>query len=742
MRSGGTASATVAAAPTRRARPIILVAGNPNSGKSTLFNALTGSHVKVSNYPGVTVTRTTASLDLPGLGPTDLVDLPGTYSLSARSRDEQVAVDAVLGRGGTRPDAVLIVVDATALSRNLYFVHEVLETGARVVVALNMIDEAQQQGVEIDVARLSAQLGAPVVPTVARSRRGLDALRTALTSAIDAPKRLSMTIPMSSETRNDIDTVAEVVVREMPASHESARAWATWMLLSLDDASSDDLVGVPTAARAAADDVRRASAAQGRNLDLEIISARYAHVDEIVRDVVRQPAERRPSWTERLDSVLTHRVWGALIFAVVMLALFQALFSWSEPAIDFIQRSIAALQNVVGAAMPAGPFTDLVTDGIIAGVGNVVAFVPQIALLFLFIGVMEDVGYLARVAFVIDRVMGRVGLHGKSFVPMLSGFSCAVPAVMATRTLEHRTDRMLTMAVLPLMSCSARLPVYVLVIATVFRPEARVFGFASAGAVALFSMYLLSVTAALTAAAVLRRTVLKGPRPTLVLELPPYRRPVMRVLFRNTWRQVRSFLVDAGTTILALTIIVWALLSYPRHPATETRFDAKRAAIEQTAPAGPERDAQLEALSGQKHGEELRTSVGGMLGRVLEPVLEPLGFDWRIGVGILGAFMAREVFVSTMGIVFDINDADEQNQPLRDALRNATRSDGTPLMTPLTGVALMVFFVLACQCASTLAVVRRESGSWRWPAFMFAYQTALAYCAALVVYQGGRLLGY
>jgi ferrous iron transport protein B len=741
MRPGGTASATVAAAPARRPRPVILVAGNPNSGKSTLFNALTGSHVKVSNYPGVTVTRTTGALDLPGLGPAELVDLPGTYSLSARSRDEQVAVDAVLGRGGARPDAVLIVVDATALGRNLYFVHEVLETGARVVVALNMIDEAQEQGVEIDVARLSARLGAPVVPTVARSRRGLDALRTALTSALDAPRRMSLTIPMAAEARAAIDTVAEAAAREMPFSHESARAWATWILLSLDE-PSDDLVGIPAAVRAVADDVRREAAASGRNLDLEIIGARYGHVDDIVGEVVRHPAVTRPSWTARLDSVLTHRLWGTLIFAAVMLALFQALFSWSEPAIDFIQRSIAGLQNAVDQAMPAGPFTDLVANGIVAGVGNVVAFVPQIALLFLFIGVMEDVGYLARVAFVIDRVMGRVGLHGKSFVPMLSGFSCAVPAVMATRTLEHRTDRMLTMAVLPLMSCSARLPVYVLVIATVFRPGARVFGFASAGAVALFSMYLLSVTAALTAAAVLRRTVLKGPRPTLVLELPPYRRPVARVLLRNTWRQVRAFLVDAGTTILALTIIVWALLSYPRHPAAEGRFDARRAAIEQTTPAGPVRDARLEALAGQKHGEALRSSVGGQLGRVLEPVLEPLGFDWRIGVGILGAFMAREVFVSTMGIVFDINDADEQNQPLRDALRGATRADGTPLMTPLTGIALMVFFVLACQCASTLAVVRRESGSWRWPAFMFAYQTSLAYVAALVVYQGGRLLGY
>jgi ferrous iron transport protein B len=355
---------------------------------------------------------------------------------------------------------------------------------------------------------------------------------------------------------------------------------------------------------------------------------------------------------------------------------------------------------------------------------------------------MEDVGYLARVAFVIDRVMGRVGLHGKSFVPMLSGFSCAVPAVMATRTLESRTDRMLTMAVLPLMSCSARLPIYVLVIATVFRPDARVFGVASAGAVTLLAMYLLSVVTALTAAAVLRRTVLKGPRPTLVLELPPYRRPVARVLLRNVWRQVRAFLVDAGTTILALTIIVWALLSYPRHPATAERFSAERAEIEQSVAAGAERSERLDALAGKEHGEQLRASIGGRLGHLMEPVLKPLGFDWRIGVGILGAFTAREVFVSTMGIVFDINNADEQTQPLRDALRNARRTDGSLLMTPLTGVALMVFFVLACQCASTLAVVRRESGSWRWPAFMFAYQTLLAYIAALVVYQGGRLLGF
>ncbi len=756
MRAGGAPAPAAPPSGAQAARPVILVAGNPNSGKSTLFNALTGAHVKVSNYPGVTVTRTTAVIQIPGFGPADLVDLPGTYSLSARSRDEQVAVDAVLGRVGQRPDAVLIVVDATALARNLYFVTEVLETGAHVIVALNMVDEARASGIEIDLQRLAIRIGAPVVPIVARSGENLSGLLGALATALGAPRRLAPTVALPDAARHDVDELTTIVEREMHADHATARAWATWVLLSVDDHAPDDLAGIPAGVRAAARRITHEAAEKGRNIDLEIIGARYQRVDAIVAETVQHRPSSKKTWTDRVDGVLTHRVFGVIIFLSVMLALFQALFSWSEPVIALVQDTVAWLQNAVAGAMPAGAFTDLLTDGVIAGVGNVLAFVPQIGLLFLFIGVMEDTGYLARVAFVIDRVMGRVGLHGKSFVPMLSGFSCAVPAVMATRTLESRTDRMLTMAVLPLMSCSARLPVYVLVIATVFRPGMRVFGVASAAAVTLLAMYLLSVTAALTAAAVLRRTVLRGPRPTLMLELPPYRRPVMRVLLQTTWRQVRSFLVDAGTTILALTIIVWAVLSYPRSdvrtgtvPPVLEGGQSPLAPSARTVPhAGQVGTVPLDTQGGLSpaspitRGERLRNSFGGRLGRFMEPVLQPLGFDWRIGVGILGAFTAREVFVSTMGIVFDIDNADEQSQPLRDALRSAKRADGSVLMTPLTGVSLMVFFVLACQCASTLAVVRRESGSWTWPAFMFAYQTAMAYVASLVVYQGGRWLGF
>jgi ferrous iron transport protein B len=721
----------------------VLLAGNPNSGKSTLFNALTGARAKVSNYPGVTVTRTSAPLRPGAAGTVELVDLPGTYSLSARSRDEQVAVDALLGRSGAPPAAVVVVADASALARSLYLVVELLETGVPVVVALSMMDEARSRRIDVDVAALASALGVPVVPVVAPKGEGLEALGDAIGRAVggQAPAEASTRAPLPPATEAAVAEVARAVERHEPVGPTACRALATWLLLSLDDHEIDELAHISGELREAARRVRRRAASEGRDLDREIIGARYAFVDAVVERAVTSEPSRGPSWTERIDSVLTHRVWGFVVFATVMLALFQALFSWSEPAIGFIEAQVTRLQDVTAASLPDGPLRDLLVNGVIAGVGNVLVFVPQIALLFLFIAVMEDAGYLARVAFVIDRVMGRVGLHGKSFVPMLSGFSCAVPAVLATRTLEQRTDRLLTMMVLPLMSCSARLPIYVLVIATVFDASARVFGVMSAGAVALFAMYVLSVTAALGAAAVLRRTVLRGPRPTLLLELPPYRKPMPRVLARTTWQQVRSFLVDAGTIILALTIILWALLSFPRDGAVAERFARERVQVEATL-AGDARDEAIATLDAREQGEQLRNSIAGRLGRAIEPVIEPLGFDWRIGVGIIGAFAAREVFVSTMGVVFDLGSADEENQPLREALRGATRADGTPLMTPLAGVSLMVFFVLACQCMSTLAIVRRESGSWGWPLFMFGYQTGLAYVAALVVYQGGRALGF
>lgn len=727
-----------------RRRPLVLVAGNPNAGKSTIFNALTGSTAKVANYPGVTVDRRSAHATLDGALEVEIVDLPGTYSLSARSREEQVAVDAVLGRDGVAPDVVVVVADATALARALYLACEVIETRVPVVLGLSMTDEAGSQGFALDVDGLAAELGVPVVPLVATKGHGLAALKSTIARLTrahgDAP--LGRETPLPEPLASDVREIATAIeaTRALPRA-ETATAWAQWLLLSLGDEGGDELVGIPKAVRDTVARVRLHAERAGRNLDLEVISHRYSRIDRILASAQRQPSDPARSWTHRIDSVLTHRVWGAITFVAVMFVVFQALFSWAEPAIALIEDGVALLQDGVRATMPSGPLVDLLIDGIIAGVGNVVVFVPQIALLFFFIGLLEDLGYLARVAFVIDRLMGSIGLHGKAFVPMLSGFSCAVPAVLATRTIENRLDRLLTMMVLPLMSCSARLPVYLLVTATVFSSSATVWGVMSAGAFTLFVMYLLSVVATLGAAAVFRRTLFRGPGATLVLELPPFRRPVFSVLLRNVWQRVRTFLSDAGTIILAMTIVLWALLSYPKSAVLEAEFDSLKAQAAQTL-SGEALDTRLAQLDQQQNGARLRGSIAGRLGHIIEPAIQPLGFDWRIGIGLLGAFAAREVFVSTLGIVFDISGADETSDSLREELRHATRPDGTALMTPLTGVSLMVFFVLACQCMSTVAVVRRESGSWRWPLIMFGYMTALAYVASLAVYQGGRAIGW
>ena len=733
------------AAVARTRVPRVLVAGNANSGKTTIFNALTGSRAKVGNYPGVTVTRSSRQIALPGGAAVELVDLPGTYSLSTHSPDEQVAVDEVLGRRGDVPDAVVVVVDAGTIERGLYLVLQIVETGVPVVVALNMVDEAKAAGVTVDAARLSDWLGITVVPTVGSTGEGLGELQRAIGGAIELAPRgdvewAEFPAAVESAVSRVEGTLRGGAFDRTPAAR---RSWAVWSLLS-HATDEDDVEGLPAAARKTVDDLRLRAAGEQVNLEQEVIGARYRWIENVVADVRRESptAAGNRGWTDRIDGILTHRFYGLGAFAVVMALLFEALFAWSEPFIGAIESATAALQSGVTAFLPAGPLEDLMVNGVIAGVGNVVVFVPQIAMLFLFIAVLEDLGYLARVAFVIDRLMGRVGLHGKAFVPMLSGFACAIPAVMATRTIESRRDRLITMLTLPMISCSARLPVYALVTAVVFAGDARVLGLFSAGAVVLFSMYALSVAATLGAAAVLRRTVLRGPRLPLVLELPPYRVPLWRNVVLVAWRGLRKFLVDAGTIILTMTIILWALLSYPRSGEIAERYAQQRAAVEATETDPEARAEQIALLAGREAGESLEYSIAGRVGRLIEPAIEPLGFDWRIGVGILGAFAAREVFVSTLGIVFGIAEADEESQSLRASLQEAEHPDGSPLMTPLAGISLMVFFVLACQCMSTIGVVRRESGSWGWPVFMFAYMSVLAYGASLLVYQSGSLLGW
>jgi ferrous iron transport protein B len=499
--------------------------------------------------------------------------------------------------------------------------------------------------------------------------------------------------------------------RDTPARD---RALALWALTSIDE--RDELRAVDDGLRAAC--LRVQAAAGERDLDDEVIATRYAFLDRHAPALHARldPHVPKRQASARLDRVLLHPVFGFVIFLAVMLVLFQSLFSWADPAIGLVEDATGWLQEWMAAHLPEGFVSDLLREGVVGGVGNVIVFLPQILLLFFFIALLEDSGYMARVAFLMDRIMKALGLHGRAFVPMLSGFACAVPAILATRTMERQRDRLLTMMVIPLMTCSARLPVYTLIIAALFPPA---IGWVPVQGLLMVAMYVFSIAVTLLAAAVLSRTVVKGENVPLILELPPYRLPDPRSIVRMMLERSGVFLREAGTVILACTLVLWVLLSFPRvaeHPAGETSEAARQHALE--------------------------TSYGGRLGKAIEPVLQPLGFDWKIGVGIIGAFAAREVFVSTMGLVYGVGEQDDEAVPLRERIQEERRPDGRPVYTPLVGLSLMIFFALACQCMSTLAVTKRETRSWRWPAFMFVYMTALAWVASFVVYQGGRLLGF
>ena len=701
--------------------PTIAVVGNPNTGKTTLFNRLTGQRARVGNYPGVTVDRRSGRARLRHGGhvtAVEVFDVPGCYSLSARSAEEEIAIDAILGwKGNPRPDLVLVVVDATQLVRNLYLVVQILELGVPVVLALNMIDEAGDAAP--DPRAIGAMLGVPCVATNARLGGGIDELERVAAAALDAVPVARPAIAYPAELIEDARRVAEALPEQWlcgDADESRRMALALWALTSIHE--EDELVDIPASLRARVAEVRKA--ARRRDLDGEIIGARYRFLDAHLPELFTQHSTAVV--TERIDRVLLHPVTGFATFLVVMFVVFQSLFAWANPAIAMIEQVFGFLGNWLTQVLPAGVITDLLVQGIVGGVGNVLVFLPQILLLFFLLGLLEDSGYLARVAYLMDRVMRSLGLHGRAFIPMLSGFACAIPAIMATRTMERRRDRILTMMVIPLMTCSARLPVYTLIIGALF-PPSRAFGLLPVQGLLMVAMYVFSTLVALVAAGVLGRTVLRGPNVPLILELPPYRMPLLRSVVQMMWQRSKLFLSEAGTIILACTVLLWALLSFPKLPE----------------PAAAATDVQVRAAWEQA---SLEQSFGGRMGKTLEPVIAPLGFDWKIGVGIVGAFAAREVFVSTMGVIYGVgHEADEGSVALRDRLRADVRPDGKPVYSPLVGFTLMVFFALACQCMSTLAIVRRETGTWRWPGFLLGYMTTLAWVVCFIVYQGGRLLG-
>ena len=629
---------TAAAVASIPAKPLRLaLIGAPNAGKTTLFNALTRSRAKVGNYPGVTVERREGQLF--GVGrPARVLDLPGSYSLSAETPDEAIVTDVLAGRLADEPipDAIVVVIDGTTLRRGLGLVAQVLELGRPTALVVTMIDEVGARGGQLDLPQLGRILGVPVIGVVGHRGLGLAELRELL----GQPER-----------------------------------WARPAVLPPG--------GDP--------------------------GERFAWVDAVVTEISTQ-ALARDDRTERLDRVLLHPVAGIGIFAAVMVFLFQSIFTWAVPAMDAIDGAFGALSRSVRLLLGPGLLTDLLTDGVLAGVGSVLVFLPQIVLLFTLIHFLEDCGYMARAAFVVDRVMGWVGLQGRCFVSLLSSYACAIPGIMSARSIPSPRDRLATILVAPFMTCSARLPVYTLLIAA-FVPAHAVLGPLGLQGLVMLGLYLLGAFTALATAALLNSTALRGQPSSFYMELPPYRLPTPRLLAIQVWGSARAFLKRAGSLILAVSIVLWVLLSFPRIP-----FD-------------PDLSPELQAQA------QLEASAGAGIGRAIEPLIAPLGFDWRIGVGLLASLAAREVIVATLAQIYAVGDADDFDGLRQALVRDVDPRTGEPAFDLATALALLVFFVFALQCASTLVVMARESGSWGWPALAFGYMLALAYGASFITYR-------
>ncbi len=741
----------------------VALLGNPNTGKSTLFNALADVRQHVGNYPGVTVEKKIGHVQLGGRR-FALVDLPGTYSLAPRSPDEMVTVDVLLGRRNdvAAPDVIVCVVDASKLERNLYLVSQALELGIPTVIALNMMDLAEENGGEISVSLLSKRLGVPVLALQAHRKVGLGALKQALQQAVSQ----TMTVPeppFPAAFRREVAGLQQIL-RDQQAPSLPRYLVERLLLDSGGYLEHAGLPGVDGDFLGRVRDARGRLAEAGYPVPAVEAMARYEWVGQMLEGIATGSASGRATWSDRLDNFLMHRFWGTAAFIGLMVVVFQSIFTGAQPLMELIDRGIGWLGEHVAALLPDGALQSLLIDGVLAGVGSVLVFLPQIMILFLFIALLEDCGYMARAAYLMDRLMSRIGLSGKSFIPLLSSFACAVPGIMATRVIESRRDRLVTILVAPLMTCSARLPIYTLLIAA-FIPNRRLLGgwFGLQG-LTMLAMYLLGMVTAVLVAWIFKRTILRGETPPFVMELPSYKLPspwtVARRVFENAW----SFISGAGTLILAVAVLVWAAAYYPHSPGIEIavrtsyadqihELQQREAALErQSDLAEAERTAALESL--QQQQAELRSQISDDVagaymeqsllargGHLIAPLVRPLGWDWRIGCAVIASFPAREVVVGTLGVIYHLGEGqDEESESLRDTLRSATwPATQRKVFNVPVALSLMVFYALCAQCAATLAIIRRETGTWRWPVFTFLYMTSLAYVGALVTYQIGMI---
>jgi len=694
--------------------------GNPNSGKSSLFNSLTGLNQKVGNFPGVTVDKKTGHADLAQGLRANIIDLPGTYSLYPKRNDEWVTYKVLLGQDSISSSDMVIVllVDASNLKRNLLFCSQIIDLKIPVVVALTMMDIANKKGIEIDIAGLERELGVPVVQVNPRKNKGIAQLKKtiALTAQqlYNAPARdfipnKNLALAAVDDVKKIFPQISDYGAVHYLINHES---------FDFDNTTQNKI-----------ESIEKANGFNPTKLQAEEIMQRYARIRQIMKHTVSEPDPlQKKLFTERLDDILLHRVWGYVILLVVLFLLFQSVFSLAQLPMNGIDWTFTQLRSLVGNILPSAWWSNLLVNGILAGLSGILVFVPQIMILFGLVTVLEDTGYMARISFLTDKLMRKVGLNGKSVMPMISGFACAVPAIMSARSIENRKERLLTILITPLMSCSARLPVYTILISLVI-PHTEYFGFISLQAIVMMGLYLMGVVMALIVSFVAKWFIHLQEKSFFILELPVYRAPRWKNVFVTMISKAKIFVRDAGKIIIVISLILWALSSYgptSRMKNIEQQYAQK---INQNP-------SQLKELTIQKQSALLENSYAGVLGRTIEPVIKPLGYDWKIGIALITSFAAREVFVGTMATLYSVEGGkDADRQTLLQRMDSAKREDGSKVYNLASGISLMIFYMLAMQCMSTLAVVRRETRSWKWPMIQLAYMTALAYIMSLIAYQ-------
>lgn len=691
--------------------------GNPNSGKSTLFNVLTGLSQKIGNFPGVTVEKKEGFTKLPDQRVARIIDLPGTYSFYPKSRDERIVMDALADKSSpVHPDLIVFVADASNLKRNLLLFSQVADLRIPIIIGLNMMDLATQAGIEIDVDELALKLGVQIVPISARKVDGIDQLKTAISQSSSIPTQFS-SIDVTSlapdlihAIRRDLNIPYPYVALQLAHQHEQ-----------LSFLSHDQNTRI--------EEIKKEFSFHSQQSQATETIGRYNFINDVLFDTVKLNSDPgKETMSNRIDNVLTHRVFGFIIFFAILFLIFQSIFAWSEYPMSLIESLFIWMTDIGHQFLPSGAFTDLLIDGVLAGLSGVLIFIPQIAILFAFISILEDTGYMSRVTFMMDKIMRKVGLSGKSIVPMIGGFACAVPSIMSTRNIENWKDRMITIMVTPLIACSARLPVYTLLISMVV-PDQKIWGFINMQGIALMALYVLSIVSAIIVAWAMKIIIKSRERGYFIMELPVYRMPRWNNVLLTMYKSVKAFVFEAGKIIIAVSIILWVLSSYGpsgRFSAIEAKYQS--ISIDQKYPA-----KEIERMISS---EKLENSYAGILGKTIEPAIKPLGFDWKIGIALITSFAAREVFVGTMATIYSVEADDSNLASVRDKMLSAENPEtGLPVFTVAVAFSLMVFYAFAMQCISTVAIVYRETKSWTWPAIQFAYMTTLAYIASLIVYQ-------